>query len=182
MTFKTTVPAARMSKEEFIQILFDWAKLSIDIDGGDYPNDWTGDEGYDDLDGYISNALVQGYNVINSVVLDDLKKVQFNWENFGSKFDPEYPNDPLGLWITSEGVPVLGCCAYGDWERPVFFVLYPDKDKTVRAYIPKAGNTWNTETKSAYGNNPDIDGSERTWPRTNIAIYKADVDKRLEVI
>ena len=178
-----SIPACRMIQEEFIKILFDWAKLSIDLDGGDYPSPWTGKEGYDDLDGYIGNALIAGYNVVNSIVLDDLAKINFSWENFGSQFDPYFPNDPLGMWITSDGIPVLGCCAYGDWEKPVFFVLYPGKDNIVRAYMPKSGNTWNIKTKSAYGNNPDIEGYDETnWPNADATLFKIEVDKTLESI
>lgn len=39
---------------------------------------------------------------------------------------------------------------------PIFFCIYWS-GKELRAYIPKEGNLWNTDTKSAYGDNPESD-------------------------
>ncbi|MDB5036981.1 MAG: hypothetical protein JWQ35_509 [Bacteriovoracaceae bacterium] len=46
--------------------------------------------------------------------------------------------------------------AGGDWENPVFFIIYWD-GKALRGYIPTKGNLWNTDTKQAYGNDEESD-------------------------
>ena len=87
-------------------------------------------------------------------VMDDLKKVQFDWENY------EYGNGQgyngceniTGFNTTPGGLPFLGVTAGGDWEVPVFLIVYYD-GKKLRGYIPTDGNTWNTKAKAAYGNN-----------------------------
>lgn len=55
-------------------------------------------------------------------------------------------------------IPAVGCYAGGDWEFPVFFLIFLEEDgKTLRAYIPKEGNIWNYDSKEAFGNNEDSD-------------------------
>jgi hypothetical protein len=49
-------------------------------------------------------------------------------------------------------------CAGGDWEYPVYFILYWDGTH-LRAYMPTKGNRWNTDSKEAYGNDADADAS-----------------------
>ena len=73
-------------------------------------------------------------------------KVEFDFENFDCDDD-----DLLGYHTLDNGLTFLGCSAGGDWETPVFFIIYFD-GKKLRAYVPKKGNTWNKKTKQAYGN------------------------------
>ena len=55
-------------------------------------------------------------------------------------------------------VPAVGCAAGGDWEYPVFFIVYLDTDGvTLKSYIPKDGNTWNYDAESAFGNDEKAD-------------------------
>lgn len=79
----------------------------------------------------------------------DLAKVKFNLEN----------HDCEGLYIIEEtGLNYILCSGGGDWEHPVRFAIYLDKDgKTLRGYIPEAGNPWNKTTKQAYGNDEESD-------------------------
>ena len=94
-------------------------------------------------------------------VRDDLK-VNFDFENvsistsdFGQGLD-----GLLGYNTLDNGMTFLGVYAGGDWEIPVFFVVYWD-GKKLRAYVPTKGNPWNTDTKQAYGNaEPDWDHPE----------------------
>ena len=71
----------------------------------------------------------------------------------------------------------------GDWEDPVYFVLYPETATTIRAYMPKDGNTWDIKSKSAWGshydeNDDDFDPDEN--PRkVDVVAFRADVEKRL---
>jgi len=86
-------------------------------------------------------------------VQEDLSKVRFDWENY--EYDPDnvYMNSKniAGFKTLSNGLTFLGITAGGDWECPIFLIIYFD-GKELRAYIPKEGNTWNTDTNEAYGN------------------------------
>ena len=90
-------------------------------------------------------------------VKKDLKKVQFDFENYEFKNGEGYQGStPIVGWqVSTSGLPFLGVAAGGDWEFPLFFIIYWD-GKKLRGYIPTDGNTWNTDTKMAYGN--DYDG------------------------
>lgn len=101
---------------------------------------------------------------------EGLKRVSFDFENyeyirgsligqFGNLLGPRY----FGK------VPAVGCAAGGDWEYPVFFIVYMDHDGvTLRSYIPKNGNTWNHDTESAFGNDEKADANFLvSWVTTN---------------
>lgn len=79
-------------------------------------------------------------------VAKDLSKVQFDWEN--------YEAGPIQT--LANGLTFTLCHAGGDWEWPISFILYWD-GKSIRAYIPSAGNHWNKKTKQAFGNDEDVD-------------------------
>jgi len=101
---------------------------------------------------YHFQALI---TTVSDDVEKDLYKVQFDWENF--EFDDKSSNvndNTLLGFHTINDLTFLGCYAGGDWEHPVFFIIYYD-GKKLRAYIPTDGNPWNTDTKSAYGNHKD---------------------------
>lgn len=90
---------------------------------------------------------------------EGLKRVSFDFENY------EYTHGSyIGQFRNLLGpryfgkVPAVGCAAGGDWEYPVFFIVYVDNDGvTLRSYIPKNGNTWNYDTDSAFGNDEKAD-------------------------
>jgi len=86
--------------------------------------------------------------------------IEFDTENISSRDD--YINiakgegnirDILGFH-EEKGFCYLGINAGGDWENPIFFILYYDGEK-IDFYIPKAGNTFNPDTNSAFGNNEE---------------------------
>jgi len=94
----------------------------------------------------------------------DLSKVEFDFENCdldGSEFGGEW----CGYHTLDNGLTFLGVKAGGDWELPIFFVVYWD-GKNLRAYIPEEGNPWNTTTKQAFGNDADADyeNVKKRWP------------------
>jgi hypothetical protein len=98
----------------------------------------------------------------DQILSDDLSKVKFDWENYECEntygsFDDFWPLLGLHRWYVDGGYfNFLGCMAGGDWETPVFFIIYYDGEK-LRGYIPKEGNPWNRTTKQAYGNNENAD-------------------------
>ncbi len=89
----------------------------------------------------------------------DLSKVSFDTENLeGEKGRTYGGSESIGGFRTlPNGFTYFGVCAGGDWEIPIFFIIYWD-GKKLRGYIPKDGNTWNKTLKSAYGNNREKDG------------------------
>jgi hypothetical protein len=92
-------------------------------------------------------------------------KVSFDLENHG--YDSDNNKDEsvlLGFHTLENGLTFLGMCACGDWESPVFFIIY--WDGRLRAYIPKEGNCWNITTKEAYGNDleADFEDMKKRWP------------------
>jgi hypothetical protein len=91
----------------------------------------------------------------NSFVGKDIEKVDFDFEN-AYVSDEDY--DFCGFHTLPNGMPYLGVVAGGDWETPVFFIIYWD-GKKLRGYIPKEGNVYNQFTMTAYGSedhNPKI--------------------------
>ncbi len=138
---------------------------------------------------------------------DDLKKVRFDFENTGFEPVPEFNDGFCGLrkiWCKNGYLSCIGMWAGGDWEYPVYFIIYLDQDrKTLRAYIPEEGNTYNKDTKEAIGNNdeadikflkknamimarsiltgqePEVDDADALY---SIALMKADIKKRFEVV
>ena len=96
-------------------------------------------------------------------VKKDLEKVDFDFENEDCNNGCNYIK---GFRVAPNGLPYWGDDAGGDWEVPVFFIIYWD-GKKLRGYIPTEGNTWNTDTKTAYGNAMD---------------YKLDSAGRIEML
>ena len=102
-----------------------------------------------------------GYTAWLSIddICEGFSGVDFDLEN------AEYKSqEGVGNWGTLLGprmfgkVAGIGCFAGGDWEWPIFFVIYLDRDgKTFRSYVPKNGNTYNYELESAFGNNEEKD-------------------------
>jgi len=82
----------------------------------------------------------------------DLRKVQFDEENLEWENGEGYSGTKriTGFHTLPNGLTYLGVCAGGDWEVPLFYIVYYDGE-TLRGYIPKDGNHWNTKTKTAYG-------------------------------
>jgi len=88
---------------------------------------------------------------------DDLK-CKFDLENFEDG-ENHYNKELAGLTgcvTLSNGLTLCGMTAGGDWEHPVYFLVYWD-GKKLRAYVPTDGNPWNTTTKQAYGNDAPAD-------------------------
>ena len=130
------------------------------------------------------------WGTLTSQIEKDLKKVEFDFENVIDEKEhkwlgDKYADDPidciknqfLGYNTLSNGLSFLGMLAGGDWEQPVHFIIYWD-GKKLRAYIPKKGNYWNTDTKQAYGNNEqaDSDNIRKNFPHLIDPAYEEDGD------
>lgn len=91
-------------------------------------------------------------------------KVKFDWENASDRYY-ETADNLVGFRDLGDGLRTFGKWAGGDWEHPVFFVIYWD-GKKLRVYVPTDGNPWNTDTNWAYGNNEEADwkNAKKRWP------------------
>lgn len=78
-------------------------------------------------------------------------KVEFDTENYETTKGYAGPQSLMGYNQEENGFTYLGVCSGGDWETPIFFCVYWD-GKRIRGYVPTEGNPWNTDTKTAYGN------------------------------
>lgn len=136
----------------------------------------------------------------NEVLSADLSKVKFDWENYEyentyGSVDDFWPFMGIQRWYVDGGyLNFLGCTAGGDWETPIFFIIYYDGEK-LRGYIPKDGNPWNRTTKRAYGNNEDADLKDmikhgftekvgddeyEPWPSYDLRKIKDDILTRIK--
>lgn len=96
----------------------------------------------------------------NSLARMDLKKVQFDAENYVEEpCDGHLFENLLGIRTLDNGLTMWGLFAGGDWEFGVFSVLYWS-GKEIRGYVPKDGNTWNYKTKAAFGNEGNFDDDD----------------------
>lgn len=184
--------AVKMTQNEFESLLLSWAsKLEQDMDEKEgYPPESPNDKAarlseeardtarYGAMyvwDMKINNALMACVD-LNNMIIKDLSKVNFDWENCGCDLKGD---TPCGFWTTSAGVPVLGCYAGGDWEDSVYFVLYPETATKVRAYMPKAGNTWNVKNKTAWGSGEGDEDADKNPRKVDVAAFRADVESRI---
>ncbi len=62
----------------------------------------------------------------------------------------------VGFHTLPNGLTFLGIESSGDWEFPVFLIVYWDGND-LRGYVPKKGNVWNKTTNRAYGNDHTSD-------------------------
>jgi hypothetical protein len=99
-------------------------------------------------------------------------KVEFDLENFDIT-DSDLKKI-LGFQTLENGLTFLGFRAGGDWQCPVFGIVYWD-GKTLRGYIPTEGNPWNTETHTAYGDSECDD--ENSIERFGIPYERIDFDE-----
>lgn len=85
----------------------------------------------------------------------DISKVTFDFENYEMTQQSGYC-DLCGYHTLDNGLTFLGVGAGGDWEFPVFFIIYYD-GKNLRGYIPENGNVYNKITKTAFGSEDESD-------------------------
>lgn len=99
----------------------------------------------------------------------DLSKVNFDMENVMDETDDTH----LGYQMIGN-LAVYALEAGGDWEFPVYFIIYSD-GKKLRGYIPKDGNAWNYDTKQALGNDEEADNKflRKFYKHTDEREYEA---------
>jgi hypothetical protein len=111
----------------------------------------------------------------------DYKKVDFDTENMEWHVGEGYAGGITGFRTLSNGRAILGITSGGDWECPVYHIIYWDGTQ-LRGYVPTDGNPWNTQTNMAYGNdemNDETNCQQRfgcSVEDVNIDQSKVDVD------
>ena len=114
---------------------------------------------YDPIKFLKENRFYSVVTRLTPEVEKDLKKVNFcdenvEWEKGEGLCGCE---KITGFHTLSNGLTCLGVTAAGDWETPLFYIIYWS-GLELRAYIPIDGNFWNTDTKTAYGSEEDCAG------------------------
>lgn len=123
----------------------------------------------EDKEVVLAKLVNPGFRHINMYMIEencpqvakDLRKIRFDYENvtcnhddpFGKREEKE--DNLVGYHTLDNGFTFLGVQAGGDWERPVFFILYLDHKGVLRGYIPSDGNVFNPIFKTAYGSEGD---------------------------
>ncbi len=175
----------KISKEDFREKLIDAIKKHEDCDEDILEELQDTKEGIYYGCSYILRTL-------NKKVDKDLGKVMFDLENFDCSQDNSgIDGYELGIRELDNGMVYLGCAAGGDWEYPVFFIIYWD-GASFRGYIPSDGNQWNKKYKTAYGSeqesekydDEDEDESNSNGEPTeksDIKKIKEDIKKRIVI-
>ena len=89
-------------------------------------------------------------------VATDCSNIDFNIENLDAsspaifKYAGDQGADLCGFHTLPSGLTFCGAIAGGDWEYPLFYIMYCD-GTDLRAYIPIKGNVVNCDTLSAFG-------------------------------
>ncbi len=84
----------------------------------------------------------------------DHENIMLGWSDWNvSCSGTSEPAEYLGIH-TINNLTFCGVKTGGDWEHPVFVILYWD-GSDIRAYIPKRGNAVNMDTMTAFGSEGD---------------------------
>lgn len=115
------------------------------------------DELRDKIDKALEKNCTEDILHLGGKVAKDLSKVDFDCENLTDEKYKFGPADGLiGFHTLPNGLTFYGASANGDWQIPVFFIIYYD-GKNLRGYIPELGNPWNTDNHKAYGEDLESD-------------------------
>lgn len=143
--------AVKISEEFLLNKLFELHKKSSDSSE------------YENIQQFVDSNVSYYALLENNKIENDLSKIQFDGENYcTSKEDywrDEEKDNLLGINTLNNGLTFLGCIAGGDWEYPVFFIIYWD-GKSLRGYIPSYGNCINLDFKTAFGSEEDSESTD----------------------
>lgn len=112
----------------------------------------------------IGDALTDLMAVISyesQKVVQDRSNIDFDLENIDATTPPfmgyagDQGIDLCGLRTIASGLTFCGAIAGGDWEEPLFYIIYYD-GTDLRAYIPIKGNVMNCDTLSAFGSEVNL--------------------------
>ena len=99
----------------------------------------------------------EAYSVVRELICCDpviRKDIKFSVDAENILTDEDGDDQYLGLHETSTGLVYYGLMMGGDWEVPVFLIIYWD-GKKLRAYVPSYGNLVNLDAGCAFGSEED---------------------------
>ena len=141
------------------------------IDEADFPD--VIDIGF--VEENFRNFVMDYDSKVSEKIRDDWSKINFDLENLMTA-PRDLPDHPLiGVQTLDNGFTFVGCHCGGDWELPVFAIVYWD-GKTFRGYVPEDGNTFNPKTRTAYGSEDDDEDRDEDLIENPDSI-KLDKDK-----
>ena len=133
------------------------------------------------IDSPVTNHLEMQYGFVclSPQLTKDLSKIQFDEENRCTGMHCFTSNTPdiMEAHTTSTGVTYYGCMAGGDWENPIYFIIYWD-GKQLRGYIPTRGQCYDVKSKAAYGSGEEEEPEECEHDPVELL---ADIESRIEI-
>lgn len=144
--------SVEITEDELLDIIFD-------VHQKEEPDDYENEdkEYFDESD--VNLSILKCVSKLEK----DLSKIRFDSENFNCCNNDEPESNLIGLHTLENGLTFLGGMAGGDWEIPVFIIIYWD-GSSLRGYIPMYGNTIDLDFKCAFGSEEDtsISNIEKT--------------------
>lgn len=148
--FKKTVPA--ITEDELKQRLCDAVRIHCnDYDYQDYLDNIE----YEDDPLPWGHAVSMLLNCSDRIRRDkdiqvDHENINLDWSDWNAHCTgTDEPAKYLGIH-TIDGFTFCGAETGGDWECPIFIILYWDGED-IHTYIPKSGNTVNMDAMTAFG-------------------------------
>lgn len=137
----------KIPKEELWKLMSDFAE------GYDKPNDIN--KGYEMEGDYIGCSVLKILVTECESVRADFSAINVDTGNIACSNDSFFGDNVvgspmLGLQSASDGYTFFGFECGGDWEYPIFGIIYYDGAK-LRAYIPSCGNVVNLDFHCALG-------------------------------
>jgi hypothetical protein len=154
-----------------------WEKIKDRDDDSGYDYDWRDQvDSVDPIDLTVHYRAVEWMMEIPQIK-KDMSKVRFDLENTMVEDPyPDFMKRMTGYHTLDNGLTFLGMICGGDWETPVFSIVYWDGQK-LRSYVPTDGNLFNRKLKMAYGNSDEefFDGGKADAEDV-LSLYFADVE------
>jgi len=129
------------------------------------------------------NGATYYINHLTPTISKDLSKIKFDTENVYVSCEDDLDHWKQkegrinGFHTLSNGLTFLGVIAGGDWEAPIFFIIYWD-GKKLRGYIPENGNVYSKKHKEAYGNSEPLPDNDDDFDFDQDKLLE-DIEKRI---
>ena len=141
------------------------AYVKANSDYYEITDDWNfinpPEETFDFLSCYLFDKL---YPDLSKVIFD-MENCDWDGEDFTSDdILGDKASQILGYHRLDNGLEYFGILAGGDWEIPLFFIIYTD-GKKLRAYIPTYGNSFNAELGTAIGSEYESDKFDKVFKK-----------------
>lgn len=149
--------AARITKDQLKQIMISKYNNAPSVKQFNSPYD---ENNYPDI-GQAITDLVAVLSYEDPKLIQDRSNIDFDLENLDASSPAVYGyagdqgTDLCGLRTLPSGLTFCGAITGGDWEQPLFYIIYYD-GTDLRAYIPIKGNVVNCDTLSAFGSEVNL--------------------------